>query len=76
MKKNKKKGQFAEVWSRFCKNHLAFLGLVIITIIFVMAVMAPVLAPEGYDNQNISIALSQPGTQGHIWEQTIWEETF
>ena len=66
MKKNKKKGQFAEVWSRFCKNHLAFLGLVIITIIFVMAVMAPVLAPEGYDNQNISIALSQPGTQGHI----------
>jgi len=62
----KKKSQWLDVWKRFRKNKLALCGLIVILLMIVVAILAPVLAPEGYDAQNISISLQGPGTPGHI----------
>ena len=62
----KAKSQAGDVWRRFCKNRLALTGLIIILILGVMAICAPILAPEGYDHQDIAIALTGPLTEGHL----------
>lgn len=62
----KKRSQIGDIWHRFCKNRLALTGFIIIVLLIVLALLAPVIASEGYDNQNISEALSSPGQNGHI----------
>ncbi|MCR4804848.1 MAG: ABC transporter permease [Clostridia bacterium] len=53
----KKNSQAKEVWRRFKKNKLAVAGLVIIFILIIAAILAPVIAPYGYDDQDYSATL-------------------
>jgi len=62
----KRRSQWFEVWRRFKRNKLALAGLVIILLIIVLALLAPILASEGYDQQIISDSLLTPGKEGHI----------
>jgi len=68
----KKQSQFAEVWKRFKKNPLAMVGLVIIILMFLMALMADVLAPPddigmpGYNLQDWTNARQFPSSE-HIF---------
>lgn len=42
---------YGDAWRRFTRNQLAMVGLVIVLAIIVVALAAPLLAPEGYDHQ-------------------------
>jgi len=57
----KKRSQSKEVWHRLKRNKLAVIGIVILLLMTLVAVFAGWLAPEGYDAQNIKIALKAPG---------------
>lgn len=50
-KKYKKKSQLAEIWHRLKKNKTAILGLIVFTLLILMALLAPVL--YDYDTQVI-----------------------
>jgi peptide/nickel transport system permease protein len=56
-----KHSQWKDVFRRFCKNRAAIVGLVTIFILILLAIFADIIAPLGYDNQNLSEALTKPG---------------
>ena len=66
--KNKKKSQAAAVWRRLKKNKMAILGLVILSIIILLAIFADVLFD--YDTmvikQSGALRLKPPGFEGHL----------
>lgn len=57
------KGPWSEVFYRFCKNKMAIFGMCIIIALVFCAIFAPVIAPYGFDEQNIEIALQGPSAQ-------------
>ncbi len=61
--KNKKRSQWLDVWMRLKKNKSAMFGMFIIGLLFFCAIFADVIAPFGYDDQNLSIALTKPNSQ-------------
>ena len=58
-KARKKKSQFAEIWRRLCKNKVAVASLIVIALLFITAILAPVLAPHPYYQQNVNDAFSR-----------------
>lgn len=61
--KNNKKHRSTKLtlfWHRFCKNKLAVFGFVFLCILIFAAIFANVLAPYGYDKQNVMVALTGP----------------
>lgn len=49
-----------ESWQRFKKNKLAIIGLVIILFFIILALLAPLIAPEGINDQKLPERLSSP----------------
>lgn len=49
-----------EIWRRFKKNRLAMVGLVIISVIVLLSLLAPLIAPYGLDEQNAKNRLMAP----------------
>ena len=49
-----------EAWRRFRRNRLAVVGGVLFIILILVALLAPVLAPKGFDNQDYSATLQTP----------------
>lgn len=47
----KKSNRFADFCKQFVRNPTGMIGFVIIAILVIMAILAPVLAPEGFDSQ-------------------------
>jgi peptide/nickel transport system permease protein len=64
-KKYKKSGMSRQVWRRFKKNKTAMLGLIIITLIVIMALIAPLIYDYNEDviKQNIKEKLQAPSPQ-------------
>lgn len=62
----KKRSGFAEFWRRFRKNRLSMLGLTILVLFFVAAILADVIAPYGYEVQDLN-AIGQPVSSSHIF---------
>jgi len=52
-----------ETFKRLKRNKLAILGLVILIFMVAIAIFAPVIAPEGFDNQNLDNNLQGPSAQ-------------
>ena len=48
-------------WRRLRANRLAMFGLGVLLLLVVVAVLAPVIAPQGYDMQSLDGRLSPPG---------------
>lgn len=63
----KRRSLWAETWMRFKRNKLSVAGLIMITLIVIIAFGAPVLAPEGYDNQLVVDSLLEPGERGYLF---------
>lgn len=56
---SKKRSAIGDFWNRYRKNRLAVLGLLILMAFFLVAIFADVIAPYGYDVQDLnSIGLS------------------
>lgn len=52
-----------EAWRRFSRNRLAIAGGVIFIFLILVAVLAPVLAPEGFDFQDYGATLQTPNAK-------------
>lgn len=63
MEKKKRFAQLGDIWKRLRKNKLAVLGLVIITVIVLVAVFADFIAPYSYDQQDLMICFQGPSLQ-------------
>ncbi|MBS4190776.1 ABC transporter permease [Bacillus sp. FJAT-49705] len=59
-----------EVWKRFRKNKAAFTGLILISIILVLAIFGPYANEHGYDEQNLARANLPPKIP--VLEQFSW----
>ncbi len=57
----KKRGKMREVWSRIRRDKAAIAGLIILALLGLVAIFADQIAPYGYDEQNIPVALTAPG---------------
>ncbi len=55
-----------ELWKRIKKSRMAMTGLVIITIVIAVAILAPIISPYDPYKQNLSIRLFKIGSPGHI----------
>ena len=53
-------------WSDLVRNPLAVVGLVIITLLILMAVFAPLIASDPPNQQNLANRLMAPGVGGHL----------
>ena len=62
---HKKRSQWEMVWSRLKKNKAAMAGLIIIIILIFTAIFADIIAPYGYDDQNLVNRLQTPSAE-HI----------
>jgi peptide/nickel transport system permease protein len=59
-------GQLWLAWLRICRNRLAMAGLIIVSILMLVAAFAPLIAPEDPFVQDLSRRLLPPGTPGNI----------
>jgi oligopeptide transport system permease protein len=55
-----KRGYWSDAWYRLTRNRLAIIGLIIILINVTLAILAPVVAVEGIDDQNTDEANAAP----------------
>ena len=62
---NKPKSQAMEVMKRLARNKLAMLGLFVIVLMILMAIFAPLIAPYGYETQNMK-AVYLPPCKEHL----------
>lgn len=65
------RGKWAEVWRRLKKNKVAVVGLFLLIVLGFVAVFAPLVAPEGVDEQNYDRILESPS-----WENPLGTDNF
>lgn len=61
----RKSSQWRDVWIRLRRNKLAMVGMVIALLLALMAIFAPVIAPYGYQVQDIANRLQLP-SRAHL----------
>ena len=63
MAKTKKRSRFSEVWRRLKKNKLAIASLIVLILLFLTALVAPLIAPYSYDQQDFSHSFAGPSRE-------------
>lgn len=53
-------------WHKFCRNKSAVVGLIIISLMILMGVLAPVLSPHDPNQINVLQTYLPPFSEGHI----------
>jgi peptide/nickel transport system permease protein len=64
-KRKKKRSRLSETWHRLKKNKIAVVSLIILIILFSVAILAPVLAPYPYNQENFSQSFAE-SSQEHL----------
>lgn len=62
----RRRGKLREVWSRIRRDKAAIGGLITLALLGFVAIFANQIAPYGYDDQNIPMALKAPGELGQF----------
>ncbi|MFG1911098.1 ABC transporter permease [Kribbella sp. NPDC048928] len=60
------RGPWSRAWGRFRKHRLAFGSLIFCTLLILIAIAAPLIAPYGYEQTDIQHKLAGPGAPGHL----------
>jgi len=55
-----------ELWKRIKRSRMAITGLIIITVVIAVAILAPVIAPFDPYKQNLAVRLLKVGSPGHL----------
>ena len=71
-----RKSQLREIWGRFCKNKIALLGLICLLLLIAMALFADVIAPEGYDNQDLYNKFALPSAEHWFGTDNVGRDIF
>lgn len=72
----KRKSNLSLFWHRFCHNKLAVFGFAFIVIICAVAIFAPLIAPYGYNDQNVSMRLAKPDGQHWFGTDNLGRDVF
>ena len=75
MRNKHKRTRMQGVWKRFSRSKTAMLGLIIISIFIILAILAPVIAPYGYDEQNLRDAYQGPSMQHLLGTDNLGRDT-
>lgn len=59
----KKRSRLGEVWHQLKKNKIAVASMIILILIFAVAILAPVLAPYEYDQEDFSASFAKPSKE-------------
>lgn len=54
-------------WHKLCRNKMAIVGLVIVAVMVLLAVFAPLLAPQDPNAINVVNSFEKPGVGGHLF---------
>lgn len=76
MKKKKRKSQFPDMWKRFKRNRMAVFGLFVLLFLILIAVVAPLVAPYGYDDQSLREALQGPSAKHFLGTDNLGRDIF
>lgn len=76
MKIKKKNSQLPDMWKRFKRNKMAVFGLSILLVLILTAVLAPFVAPYGYDEQNLREAMQGPGMKHFLGTDNLGRDIF
>lgn len=76
MQEKKKKSQWGEVWRRLKANKMAMAGLIILILLILMALGADIIAPEGYDAQEISNRFQPPSAENWFGTDNLGRSLF
>jgi peptide/nickel transport system permease protein len=68
--------RLAGFWRRFRRNKLAVFGLVVVTILFLTAVFAPIIAPSDPDAKDYALTLRPPGEGGLMGTDALGSYVF
>ena len=52
-----------DAWKRFCKNRLAFCGMVFVAVLILLAIFVPIFSPYTYSEQNLDLTNAMPSLQ-------------
>jgi oligopeptide transport system permease protein len=52
-----------DAWVKLCKNYLALFGLAVLSLLCLVSLLTPWIAPYGYEEQNLLIGASGPSLQ-------------
>lgn len=62
-------------WHKFCRNKSAVVGLIIISLMILMGVLAPVLSPTTPIRSTSCRPTCRPSPRGISWAPTTWGAT-
>ncbi len=68
--------QFGNIRRRFLRNKLALLGLVMITIVFLTAILAPIIATHPPKAQDLTITLQNPSGEHWLGTDELGRDVF
>jgi len=68
--------QFGDLWRRFLRNKLAVVGLVMVSIVFLAAVAAPLIAPQDPKVLDLSNTLAEPSSDHWFGTDEIGRDQF
>ena len=73
---SRKRGMWRNVFRRLARNKRAMVGLVILTTLVAVAILAPFIAPYGYDKQDISNSFLFPSMQHLMGTDNLGRDIF
>ena len=59
----KKRSRAGEVWHQLKKNKIAVVSMIVLILLFLTAILAPVLAPYNYDKEDFSASFAKPSRE-------------
>lgn len=69
--KRRSHGQFQDIWRRYRRNRLAVVGLGIVLVLFVLAILQPIISPYDPYEQNLRNTLQSPSAE-HWFGTDVW----
>jgi peptide/nickel transport system permease protein len=72
----RQRSQWSEVWRRMRRNHLAMVGLGVMTLIILTAIFADIVAPYGYREQNLSRIIESPSRDHLLGTDDLGRDIF
>jgi oligopeptide transport system permease protein len=67
---------WGDAWKRLARNKAAMIGLAILTVLAIVAIFAPVIAPYPYDKNNIDIVREGPSAQHWFGTDALGRDLF
>jgi peptide/nickel transport system permease protein len=59
-------GQWRLAWRKFRRHKIALFGLGVLALLALACLLAPWIAPHGYEDQNLSATFAKPGEEGYL----------